>query len=84
MLEKIVARSQAMRDPTFQHGFISDQDREALAKSYPYIWVHFLSSDPVLHELLAPERRRQYGKMMKAIDRVCKVIDRERERAIRQ
>ena len=83
MLEKIVARSQAMRQPTFQREDLL-KDMAALKKAYPYIWEHFLTSDPVLNELLAPERRRQYGKMMKAIDRVCKVIDRERERAIRQ
>ena len=81
VLEKIVARSQAIHEPTFQH---AAEDLEALAQTYPYIWVHFLGSDPVLHELLAPERRRQYGEMRKAIDRVCKVIDRERKRATSQ
>lgn len=88
MLEKIVARSQAIRDPTFQHAdMIADKffrDREALAQAYPYIWEEFLHSDLVLNELLAPERRRQYGEMRKAIDRVCQVIDRERKRATRQ
>ena len=31
-------------------------------------------ADPVIHELFAPERGRQYGEMRKAIDRVCEVI----------
>jgi hypothetical protein len=30
--------------------------------------------DAVLNELLSPERTRQYGEMMKAIDRVCELI----------
>ena len=30
--------------------------------------------DAVLNEFLSPERTRQYGEMMKAIDRVCKLI----------
>ena len=72
MLEKIVARSQAMREPTFPYVDIIAhrfRDREALAQAYPYIWEEFLHSDPVLNELLDPERRRQYGEMRKAIDR---------------
>ena len=84
VLEKIVARSQAIREPTFQGPVYTFEDQEALAQANPYIWVHFLSTDPVLNEVLAPERRRQYGKMMRAIDRVCKVIERERIRATSQ
>ncbi len=84
VLEKIVARSQAIREPTFQRPVYTFEDQEALAQANPYIWGHFLTADPVLNDLLAPERRRQYGEMMKAIDRVCKVIDRERKRATRQ
>jgi hypothetical protein len=30
--------------------------------------------DAVLYELLTPERERQYGEMMKAIDRVCELV----------
>lgn len=83
VLEQILARSRAMREPTFQREDMG-KDMAALKKAYPYIWTHFLSADPVLNDLLAPERRRQYEEMGKAIDRVCKVIDRERKRATRQ
>jgi hypothetical protein len=30
--------------------------------------------DAILYELLTPERNRQYGEMMKAMDRVCELI----------
>ena len=32
------------------------------------------SVDAILYELLSPERNRQYGEMMKAINRVCDLI----------
>ena len=35
--------------------------------------------DVVLHELLSPERTRQYREMMKAIDRVCELITANRK-----
>ena len=47
---------------------------------YPASAGHVFLTDPVLYELLAPERRRQQVEMIKAIDRVCEVIERERRR----
>jgi hypothetical protein len=43
-----------------------------------------LFADPVLYELLGPERTRQYGEMIKAMDRVCEVIERQKERSTQQ
>jgi hypothetical protein len=34
----------------------------------------YISADPVLHELLEPERQRQKKEMLKAIDQICKLI----------
>jgi hypothetical protein len=34
----------------------------------------FGNPDPVLHELLEPERLRQTTEMLKAIDRVCMLV----------
>ena len=34
----------------------------------------FGTVDAILYKLLSPERTRQYGEMMKAMDRVCKLI----------
>ena len=62
VLEQIVARSQAVRDPTSQIEELKkrwDLDHQALHQQHPYIWVHVMSADPVLLELLAPERSRQ-------------------------
>lgn len=49
-------------------------------RGYPASAGHVFLTDPVLYELLAPERRRQQVEMIKAIDRVCEVIERERRR----
>jgi len=71
-LEKIFARCRMMCDPTFKRkpreidDRLSDDSEEA---SYLY------ETDPVLHELLLPERKRQYGKMIKAMDRVCDIVE---------
>jgi hypothetical protein len=52
-------------------------------KGYPSSGGHVCLADPRLYELLAPERRRQQAEMIKAIDRVCEVIERERGRSMR-
>jgi hypothetical protein len=59
-LEEIAARCRVMRNPGFKG---------------QRIWVDQMwSVDPILHQLLAPERRRQLNAIVKAIDRVCEII----------
>lgn len=72
VVEKIFARWREMEEPTFE----PEKNRidESLVLSNP----HLFFVDRVLHELLTPERRRQYREIVKAIDRVCEVIDGQR------
>jgi len=65
-LEKIVARCRAMRNPAF--------------KCEP-MWVDRGRVDPILHELLAPEKRRQRNEIVRALDRVCDIVDGQRKAA---
>jgi hypothetical protein len=46
-------------------------------EKYPHSSHHLPFVDPVLYELLGPERRRLRGQIIQAIDRVCEVIERE-------
>jgi hypothetical protein len=62
-LEKILSRSQkVLLEGPFE--------METLHINSPAIG----SVDAILYELLTPERNRQYGEMMKAMDRVCDLI----------
>lgn len=63
-LEKLAARCRTMNDPAF--------NRERM-------WIDHGPVDPVLYELLVPEQRRQRGEIIKAVDRVCKVIGGQRK-----
>ena len=71
VLEKIVARSRVMRESSFQREETDMEVDDGLQETNPDIWMHLPDADRVLYELLAPERRRQYGTMKKAMDRVC-------------
>ena len=59
-LEKINARCREMEDPT-------NPDAQLHARTIGY-------TDPLLDELVVPERRRQQRGIVQAIDRVCEVI----------
>jgi hypothetical protein len=64
-LEKIISRSEkVLRDP---------RAMELLRINLP-VSRELGIVDAVLYELLSPERNRQYGEMMKAINRVCDLI----------
>jgi hypothetical protein len=64
-LEKILSRSEkVLRDP---------RAMEPLRINLPATG-RLSSVDTILYELLTPERNRQYGEMMKAMDRVCELI----------
>jgi hypothetical protein len=49
-------------------------------KGYPSAADHEFLVDPVLHELLLPERNRQQREMIEAIHGVCDIIQRSRNR----
>ncbi len=61
VLEKIFARCRAMREPGF------DRWSQHVHSEYGMV-------DAVLHDLLAPEQKRQQNEMVKAMDRVCDLI----------
>jgi hypothetical protein len=65
-LEKILSRSQKML-------LEGPSEMETLHINLPAIGGGE-PVDAILYELLGPERRRQYGEMMKATDRVCELI----------
>jgi len=50
------------------------------ARDYPESASYAYMIDPVLFELLFPERQRQYRQIVLAIDRVCEIIENERAR----
>jgi hypothetical protein len=54
---------------------------ESHPKNYPSESHHVGLTDPVLYELLLPERRRQQRQMMRAIERVCELVERQRARS---
>ena len=61
-LEKVLSRSEKiLREP---------RAMEPLRIDLPVI----RTVDAILYELLTPERNRQYGEMMKAMDRVCELV----------
>jgi hypothetical protein len=64
-LEKILSRSEKV--------LLDPRAMELLRINLPAIG-RLSSVDAILYELLSPERTRQYGEMMKAIDRVCDLI----------
>ena len=53
------------------------------SKGYPSSDTHLSFADPVLYELLVPERRRQQAEIGRAIDRVCELIERVRDDPMR-
>jgi hypothetical protein len=64
-LEKILARSEKV--------LLDPRAMELLRINLPAT-DRLRSVDAILYELLTPERNRQYGEMMKAMDRVCGLI----------
>jgi hypothetical protein len=63
-LEKVLSRSERiLREPKAMELLRINLPTRGLA-----------TVDGILYELLTPERNRQYGEMMKAIDRVCELI----------
>jgi len=80
-LQHIFERYRESRRPGFWQAEAErrkvDKDR---FKPYPSAaWFEYCL-DPVLHELLLAERKRQQEEILEAIDRVCDVIQRSRQR----
>jgi len=85
-LNRVFKRLAEMRTPEYQSESCERvemwlKDREACATSKDAInlsrelmWEEDPFQDPVLRELLKPERRRQKTEMLNAIDRVCLLI----------
>ena len=88
-LDEIFARCRVMREPSFGrerwiekttvlttdgpieidgHKNLRELDEEARQ-------IYGNPVDSVLHELLIPERKRQYGEMVRAMDRVCDIVE---------
>ncbi len=80
-LEKIFERCAEMDKPEY------NQERQKRAENFTgrlraartskerMDVIHEADRDPVLSELIEPERRRQKTEMLKAIDRVCMLVD---------
>ena len=78
--EKIQERCRQVRDRPLCDGMTR---REAVQleklRKHPDIAECGVQVDPVLYELLEPERRRQQTQMLKAIDRVCELVESRRK-----
>jgi hypothetical protein len=59
-VEKIFERCRQIREPTFER-----TTNENLFETHPDLAEHTIWVDPVLHELLEPERRRQQTEMLR-------------------
>ena len=77
-LDRIDDRCRRMQEPDFK----SEETGRTLwpLKEFPHSDHHVDCVDPVLYELLAPERRRLRGQIIQAIDRACDVIANQRSR----
>ena len=70
-LDKLVERTKIVIGmPHEQHETMGDLNPDLLRTN-----IHAYSADPVIYELLSPERARQYGEMNQAINRVCELIN---------
>ena len=76
-LAKLFERCTEMRQP----GFKREENHKPCGETLELrkakgntIAYYYSRADPVLHELLEPERERQKNEMLKAIDRNCKLI----------
>lgn len=79
-LQKLIDRTRLVKaSPYDQREKMGDLNPELLHTS-----LNAYQADPVLYELLSPERTRQYEEMRNAIDRVCEVIESQRELTARQ
>lgn len=75
-LEAILSRCRYLRKPGARREYL--QTGYKFDKEYPCWDLYGDCQDPVLFELLAPERRRQQKEMLAAIDRVCTIIESQR------
>ena len=55
------------------------EPRKRPLPKYPHSDRYIHCADAVVYERLAPERRRQHDEIIKAIDRVCEIIQRARK-----
>jgi hypothetical protein len=70
-LKRILERHRESQQPAFtRHWLTSDLSRPP----YPSAADHIGFVDPVLHELLLPERNRQQREMIQAMTRVCDIV----------
>jgi len=77
-LERILDRCREMLRSSFKRE--ETRITQWPLENYPHSGHHAGLVDPVLDELLAPERRRQRVLIIQAIDRVCEVIEDQRSR----
>jgi len=77
-LETIASRCRYLREPGNEREYMQWESRPY--KGYRSSEDYRESADRVLYELLAPERRRQQKEMLAAIDRVCAIIETQRNR----
>jgi hypothetical protein len=77
-LEKIFNRCREIRESAARREY-TESDRRP-PKGYPSSDGHVWLADKILYELLAPERQRQRTEMMRAIDRVCEIIENQKRR----
>jgi len=75
-LEAIFSRCRYLRQPGAKREYMPR--RLNMDKEFPSNDLYWDFQDPVLFELLAPERRRQQKAMLAAIDRVCSLIESQR------
>ncbi len=75
LLQKILARCRELEDPKVQEESMRLEDeRRAQERAAAGRPATRYRGDPILNELLAPERQRQRGEIRRAIDRVCDFI----------
>lgn len=72
ILEKIIARCREMKEPGFERKWRAEDD--GLPEEDSRTWMYVRMGDPVLNELMSPERKRQHGEMVKAMSRACDLI----------
>jgi hypothetical protein len=76
-LARIFERHSDWGKPGFRHAEGTLQPQRT---GYPSAADHEFLVDPILHGLLLPERTRQQREMMAAINRVCDIVQRYRNR----
>ena len=77
-VEKIQARCRQVRDRPLCDG-MTRREAVQLENLRKHPDLERVIVDPVLYELLEPERRRQQTEMLQAIDRVCELVESRRK-----